>query len=68
MDHGVLERLEKILLELEVRQLLLLQEAHRQLPQRVQREEADVRITVAAHLPAAKISSRRAYIHTQPLA
>ena len=50
MSHSVLERLEEVLLELEVRELLLLQEAHRELAQRVEREEADVRVTVAADL------------------
>lgn len=50
MDHGVLEWLEEIFLELEARQLLLLQEAHGQLPQSVEGKIADVDVAVAANL------------------
>ena len=50
MDHGVLERPQEVLLEFEVRQLLLLQEAHRELPQRVQGEEAHVWVLVTTDL------------------
>ena len=50
MDHGVLERPQEVLLELEVRQLLLLQEAHRKLPERVQGEEAHVWVLVTTDL------------------
>ena len=57
VDHGVLERLEEVLLKLEVRELVLLQEAHRQLAKRVQREEADVRAVVAADLHKGTIVS-----------
>ena len=50
MDHGVLERPQEVLLELEVGQLLILQEAHRQLPQRIEREKADMGVLVTADL------------------
>ena len=50
MDHGVLERLEEVLLELEVRQLVLLEEPHRKLTERVERKEADVGVIVTADL------------------
>ena len=50
MDHGVLEWLEEVFLELEARQLFLLQEAHGQLPQSVEGKIADVNVAVAANL------------------
>ena len=50
MQDGVLKRPEEVLLELEVGQLLLLQEAHGELAQRIEGEEADVRVLVTANL------------------
>jgi hypothetical protein len=50
VDHRVLERLEEVLLKLEVRELLLFEKAHRELPERVERKEADVGVVVAADL------------------
>ena len=50
MDHGVLEWLEEVFLELEARQLFLLQEAHGQLPQSVEGKIADVNVAVTANL------------------
>lgn len=50
MDHGVLEWLEEVFLELEAWQLFLLQEAHGQLPQSVEGKIADVNVAVAANL------------------
>lgn len=52
MDHGVLEWLEEVFLELEARQLFLLQEAHGQLSQSVKGKIADVNVAVAANLKA----------------
>ena len=50
MNHRVLERPQEVLLELEVGQLLLLQEAHGKLPQSIEGEEADVNVLVTADL------------------
>jgi len=50
VDHGKLEWLEEIFLELEAWQLFFLQEPHRQLSQRVKGKIADVNIVVAANL------------------
>ena len=50
MNHGVLERLEEVLLELETGQFFFLQKTHGELPQRVQGEIADMSIAVAADL------------------
>ena len=50
VHDGVFERTEKIFLEAEMRQLLLLQKVHRQLSERVEREEADIGVVMAAHL------------------
>ena len=50
MDHGVFKRPQEVFLELEMWQLLLLQEAHRQLPQRIEREKADMGVLVTADL------------------
>lgn len=50
MNHRVLEGFQKVLLELEVRQLLFLQEPHGQLTERIQSEECDVGIIMATDL------------------
>jgi hypothetical protein len=50
VDDRVLEGSEEILLETEMRQFFLFQEVHRQLPQRIQRKEADIRVIMATHL------------------
>jgi len=50
VDHGVLERFEEILLELEMRQLVLLEETHGELTKSVESEEGDVGVVVAANL------------------
>ena len=50
MNHRILEWSQEVLLEFEVGQLFLLQEAHRQLPQRIKCEEADMGILVTADL------------------
>lgn len=50
VDHGVLERLEEVLLELEVGELLLLEEAHGKLAKRVEGKEGDLGICVASNL------------------
>lgn len=50
MNHGVLERFEEILLELEVRQLVLLEETHSELTKSIESEEGDVGVVVAADL------------------
>lgn len=54
MRHRVLEGLQEILLEFEVRELFFLQKAHGQLPQRIERKEPDVRVVVAADLQCYK--------------
>lgn len=59
MDHRVLERLEEVLLELEVRELLLLEEAHGELTEGVQGEEADVGVVVAADLKMGRTGRQR---------
>ena len=61
--HGILERSQEILLELEVRQLLLFEEPHSKLPQRVEGKEPDMGITMTTDLrdkivSTAKDSSR----------
>lgn len=50
MDHRVLERFQEIFLELEMRQLVLLQEPHSELTQSIQREKANVWVVVATDL------------------
>lgn len=50
VDHGVLERAEEILLELEIGELLLLEEVRGHLSERVEGEEADLDVGVAADL------------------
>jgi hypothetical protein len=60
VGHSVLERFQKILLELEVRQLFLLQESHGQLTEGVQGEEADMWIIVTTDLQSANIQSASA--------
>jgi hypothetical protein len=50
VGHGIFERLQEVLLELEVGQFFLLQEPHSKLSERIQREEANVRITMTADL------------------
>ena len=50
VNHRIFERLEEVLLEHEMGQLLLLQETHCQLPQRVQREEPNVDVRMTTHL------------------
>lgn len=50
MHHGILERLQEVLLEIEVCQFLLLQEAHRQLSERVESQERNVCIGMTAYL------------------
>ncbi len=47
--HDVLERLEEVLLELETSQFLNLHEAHRQLPEGVERKEHDGSVGVASN-------------------
>ena len=48
--HGVLERSQEILLELEMGQLLLFEEPHSKLPQRVEGKEPNMGITMTADL------------------
>lgn len=50
MDHRVLERFEEVLLELEMRQLVLLEETHSELTKSVESKEGDVGVVVAADL------------------
>jgi hypothetical protein len=50
MYHGELKWFQEVFLEFEMGELLLFQEPHRELPERVQGEEAHVRIVMAAHL------------------
>ena len=50
MDHGVLERAQEVLLELEVGQFLFLQEPHGQLAESVQSEERNMGVIVATDL------------------
>jgi hypothetical protein len=50
MNHGVFKRLQEILLKFEMREFLFLQEPHRQLAQRVQSKEANMRIIVTTNL------------------
>lgn len=50
MNHGILERLQEILLELEVRQFLFLKEAHGKLSKGIKSKEGYVRICVGANL------------------
>jgi hypothetical protein len=54
----VLERLEELLLELVVAELVLLQELHGQLPQRIQRKPRDVHVLVTAHLGTSRVRYR----------
>jgi hypothetical protein len=50
MHHRMLEWLQEILLEFKTGEFLLFQEAHGELPQRVQCKVADMSIAVAANL------------------
>ena len=50
VHHRVLEGSQEVLLELEVRKLLLLKEPHGKLSQIIQGEERDMGIVVTAHL------------------
>ena len=50
VDHGVLERFEEVFLELEVCQLLLFEETHRELSKRVEGEERHFCIRVTGDL------------------
>jgi hypothetical protein len=50
VNHRVLERLQEVLLELEMCQFFLLQEAHSKLSEGIQREEPNVRIVMTADL------------------
>ena len=50
MDHRVLEWPQEILLELEMRELLLFQKAHSQLTEGVQSKESDMWVIMTAHL------------------
>jgi hypothetical protein len=50
VSHCVLEGPQKVFLEPEMRQLLLFQETHSKLSQRVQRKEADIWIVMARNL------------------
>jgi hypothetical protein len=50
VDHGVFKRLQKVFLKLEVWQFLFLQEPHRELTKRIQSENSNMRVVVAANL------------------
>lgn len=50
VDHRVLKRPEEILLELEMRELLLFQKAHSQLTEGVESEKSDMRVIMTTHL------------------
>lgn len=50
VNHCEFEGLEKVFLEAEVGEFLLLQEAHSQLSQRIKRKKSDASISVTAHL------------------
>jgi hypothetical protein len=50
MNHGVLKRLQKVLLKFEMRQLFLLKKSHRKLTKRIQSKKSDVRVIVATNL------------------
>lgn len=50
VHHRILERLEEVFLKFEVGELLFLQEARRELPERVEGEVADLRVGMAADL------------------
>jgi hypothetical protein len=50
VDNSILERLQKVFLKAEMRQLLLLQEIHGELSERIERKEADIGVVVAADL------------------
>jgi len=59
VDHGILEWLKEVFLELEAWQFFLLQEPHSQLSQGVKGEITDVNIAVAANLTTFWISRIR---------
>ena len=59
MRHGVLERSQEILLELEVRQLLLFEEPHSKLSQRIKGKEPYMRVTMTTDLRDKIISTAR---------
>lgn len=50
MNHGILEGLQEILLELKIGQLFLLQKSHRELTKGIQREKADMWVIMATNL------------------
>ena len=50
MRHGMFERSQEILLEPKVGQLLLFEEPHSKLPQRIESKEPDMGITMTADL------------------
>jgi len=56
MNHRILERFQEVLLELEMRQFFLLQESHGKLPERIQREEPNVRIIMTANLKVISVT------------
>lgn len=58
VNHRVLERLQEILLELEMRQFFLLQEAHGKLPEGIQCEEPNVWVIMTADLTKISVISR----------
>ena len=58
MGHCVLERLQEILLELEMRQFFFLQEPHSELSEGIQREEPNMRIVMTADLTAVSVISQ----------
>lgn len=58
MDHRVLERFEEVLLKLEMRQLVLLEETHSELTKSVESKEGDVGVVVAADLIRRKATAK----------
>ena len=64
VGHGILERFQKVLLELEMGQFFLLQEPHGKLPERIQCEETDMRITMTADLVKISVTPRLP-VHTE---
>jgi len=61
----ILERPQEILLEPEMRQFLLLQEVHSELPERVKRKEANVGVVMAAYLRSALLYSPNLVLRVQ---
>jgi len=58
VNHRVLEGFQEVLLELEMRQLFLLQETHGELSEGIQCEESNMRVIVTANLVAIPVISR----------